>query len=354
MSIVLVALALMLVIATLLPLLRFNQWWIRVLDFPRAQIATAGIVILCFYLYYWDTQRPYESAVLALLVLAVGYQVVKMLPYTVLMPKQVLTTESDSDDANISLLVANVLMENQESKALLGIVRKYNPDMILTVETDRWWEKALRTLENEYPHTLKHPLDNTYGMLLYSRLELINPDIRFILEDSMPSMHMQVILPSGDRVFMHFVHPDPPNPMFATETTERDAELLIVGREVETREGPTIIAGDFNDVAWSQTTSLFQKTSGLLDPRVGRGMYNSFNAKNPLMRWPLDHVFHSDHFKLVRMERGPAWGSDHFPMFIELSLETGAKADQVEPDTNRAEGEQVDEKIEDGKQQADE
>lgn len=41
-------------------------------------------------------------------------------------------------------------------------------------------------------------------------------------------------------------------------------------------------------------------------------------------------------------------------MFIELSLEHGAKADQEEPDTSRAEGEQVDEKIEEGKQKADE
>ncbi len=344
---------LLVVIATALPLMRFNQWWIRIFDFPRGQITVAGIVLLALYLYFWDPYRIYESVVLGLLVLALGYQLVKMFPYTVLMPKQVLAAESRSDDARLSLLVANVLMDNREAEAFLAIVRKYDPDMILTVETDQWWEQALRTLEEKYPHTLKNPLDNTYGMLVYSRLKLIDPEIRFILKDSIPSMHMQVQLPSGDRVFMHFVHPDPPNPKYATETTERDAEVLIVGREVEKRDKPTIIAGDFNDVAWSQTTNLFQKTSGLLDPRVGRGMYNSYNAKNPLLRWPLDHVFHSDHFKLVRMEKGPAWGSDHFPIFIELSLESGAEAEQEEPDTTPAEGDQVDEKIEDGKQQTD-
>jgi endonuclease/exonuclease/phosphatase (EEP) superfamily protein YafD len=167
-------------------------------------------------------------------------------------------------------------------------------------------------------------------------------------------MHLQVVLASDDRVFMHFVHPDPPNPRYATKTTDRDAELLIVGQEVERRDRPTIIAGDFNDVAWSYTTTLFQKASGLLDPRIGRGMYNTFNANNPLLRWPLDHVYHSDHFKLIRMERGPAWGSDHFPIFIELSLESGAEAEQDEPGANRKESEQVDERIEDGKQQKDE
>ncbi|WP_181422020.1 endonuclease/exonuclease/phosphatase family protein [Halomonas sp. LBP4] len=353
MKIVVVVLALLLVIATVLPLLRFDQWWIRAFDFPRAQITIAGIVLLSFYLYLWEMHRVYEFVVLGLLVLAVGYQVVKILPYTVLMPKQVLSTESRLDDANLRLLVANVLMENRKSEAFLDIVREYDPDVVLTVETDQWWEEALGPLEEKYPHTLKNPLDNTYGMLLHSRLEMIDPEVRFILKDSIPSMHMQVVLPSDDRVYMHFVHPDPPNPMYASETTERDAELLIVGREVEKRDRPTIVAGDFNDVAWSYTTSLFQKTSGLLDPRVGRGMYNTYHAKNLLLRWPLDHVFHTDHFKLVRMDRGPAWGSDHFPIFIELSLDAGAEAEQKKPDMNRTEGEQVDEKIEEGKQHPD-
>lgn len=350
MNIVLLILAWVLVIATALPLLPFDQWWIRIFDFPRGQIAIAGGILLVFYLYLWDTHRVYEFVVFGLLVLAVGYQVAKMFPYTVLMPKQVLTAESHSDDVRISLLVANVLMDNRESQVFLDIVREYDPDVVLTVETGEWWEEALRPLEETYPHTLKNPLDNTFGMLVYSRLAMIDPEIRFILKDSIPSMHTQVVLPSGERVFMHFVHPEPPNPKYATKTTKRDAELLIVGREVDKRDRPTIVGGDFNDVAWSSTTKLFQKASGLLDPRIGRGVYNTYNAKNLLLRWPLDHVFHSEHFKLVHMERGPAWGSDHFPVFIELSLSAGAQVEQEEPDTNQAEAEQVEEQIEDGRQ----
>ncbi|MDI5891546.1 endonuclease/exonuclease/phosphatase family protein [Halomonas sp. LR5S20] len=248
-KIILVFLAMLLVVATALPLLRFDQWWIRVFDFPRAQIAISGVVLLALCLCFWNPRRVHESVVLGLLVLAVGYQVVKVLPYTMLMPKQVLATEARSDDANLRLLVANVLMENRKSQAFLDIVREYDPDVVLSLETDQWWEEALRPLEEKYPYTLKNPLDNTYGMLLHSRLAMIDPEIRFILKDSIPSMHMQLVLPSDDRIFMHFVHSDPPNPKYATETTERDAELLIVGREVEKRDRPTIVAGDFNDVA---------------------------------------------------------------------------------------------------------
>ncbi len=39
-------------------------------------------------------------------------------------------------------------------------------------------------------------------------------------------------------------------------------------------------------------------------------------------------------------------------MFIELSLEPSAEAEQEEPGTNQSEVEQIDEKIEEGRQQA--
>ncbi|HEX8639468.1 MAG TPA: endonuclease/exonuclease/phosphatase family protein, partial [Pyrinomonadaceae bacterium] len=89
--------------------------------------------------------------------------------------------------------------------------------------------------------------------------------------------------------------------------------------------------------AWSRTTRLFQKISGLLDPRVGRGLYPTFPVAHPLVRCPLDHVFHSVHFRLVELKRLPSVESDHFPMYISLSLETTAELAHEEPVAEPAE-----------------
>ena len=56
------------------------------------------------------------------------------------------------------------------------------------------------------------------------------------------------------------------------------------------------------------------------DPRVGRGLYPSFDANSRILRWPLDHVFVTPGFNFVQVRRLRDVGSDHFPMEAILCL----------------------------------
>jgi len=91
----------------------------------------------------------------------------------------------------------------------------------------------------------------------------------------------------------HFIHPAPPSPTEKDSSRPRDSELIMVAKVLKNPSRPTIVAGDLNDVAWSRSTRLFMQISGFLDPRKGRGFYNTFHAGYFFMRWPLDHLFHS-------------------------------------------------------------
>jgi endonuclease/exonuclease/phosphatase (EEP) superfamily protein YafD len=237
-------------------------------------------------------------------------------------------------------------MGNHNAARLKQIIREVDPDIILTLETDQWWKDQLQELEQTYPFTVLQPQDNTYGMLLYSRLEFINPEVKFLIQNDVPSMHTRIKLPSGQEIALHCVHPKPPFPTEDESSTERDAELLIIGREIKKKHIPVIVMGDLNDVGWSRTSDLFQNISGLLDPRIGRGFYNTFHAKYPFLRFPLDHFFHSNHFRMVNFKRLEYFGSDHFPVFITLSYEPEAKSQQEELHANGSEQKEAKEKIE--------
>jgi len=202
---------------------------------------------------------------------------------------------------------------------------------VLLLETDHYWENQMKSLVKDYPHRVLEPKDNTYGMLLYSRLPLSDMTVKYLVEQDIPSIHAWVHLPSGVKVRLYGLHPRPPVPSENPRSTEKDAELVMVGKEAATLNAPVIVAGDLNDVAWSYTTALFQRLSRLLDPRKGRGFFNTFSANNPLVRIPLDHVFVSSHFKLISIQRLGHIGSDHFPIYLRLQYENGNQYEQPTP-----------------------
>ena len=320
----------LMVTATVLPLIRSDHWAIRVFDFPRLQIAVVSAAV--FVASVWNLHAPgaADQALLAALVVSLLYQLVRIWPYTPLHAKQVQRVASPARERSLGILISNVLMTNRDSARLRELLRQMDPDVILTVETDGWWEQELREFELTHPHFLKRPQGNTYGMLLYSRLPLVDPQIRTLVQDDVPSIHTGVRLRSGDVVNLRCLHPRPPVPGESKRSTERDAELLQVAEELKNCDGPSLVVGDLNDVAWSRTNGLFQKLSGLLDPRVGRGFYSTFNANWPFVRFPLDHAFLSHHFRVAAFEVLPHVGSDHFPVFVKLALMPPA-----EPNPNR-------------------
>lgn len=318
--------------ATLLALSRSKVWWVRVWDFPRLQIAFVGLAALALWLRMSSWETAVELLFAGVLATAVLFQVTLIWRYTRLAPREVQRSQCEDRDRRVSLVVSNVLQTNRDADRLLDVVQAADADVVLCVETDDWWRERLDTLAASRPHTLKCALPNTYGMLLYSRLPLEDPSIDFLIEADVPSMQARVRLRNGSLVWLNCVHPRPPAPGESEASLARDGELLLVGKRVRESPDPVIVCGDLNDVAWSRSTRLFQKVSRLLDPRKGRGFYSTFHARYPGLRWPLEHVFHSDDFRLVQMRRLPYSGSDHFPVYVELSHEPPAAAEQEAPE----------------------
>ncbi|NIC06020.1 endonuclease/exonuclease/phosphatase family protein [Billgrantia bachuensis] len=334
-SLVLGAVVALLIAATLLAKLPVRWWWIRACEFPRLQLAFAALLTALLSL---PLESPWRWVLLGTSLLVVVLQARFILPWTRLWPVQVHSAEPGQQERCITLLIANVLTPNRQASRLIEIIRQHDPDVVLTLESDAWWQERLdQALEGNWPNSVKIPLDNLYGMHLYSRLPLANTRVERLIQDDIPSIHTDVKLESGDSLTLHALHPRPPAPNESEESLWRDAELLLVGKEIHRHPAPTVVAGDLNDVAWSRTTRLFCRISGMLDPRQGRGRFSTFHARYPLLRWPLDHIFTSEHFTLKRLERLPGFGSDHFPILATLCFRPSRSDEHDNPEADDGE-----------------
>ncbi|WP_295316601.1 endonuclease/exonuclease/phosphatase family protein [Roseobacter sp.] len=325
------ALAAVTTLATVLPLTRIPLGVIRGLAFPRLQLfglsVAGGVAALVA-----GPGAAMQIAALLFLLSAVAH-LSYIVKFTPLWPQQSRpATDALKTDLSrqFSVLSSNVKMSNREYDRLVTLVHARRPDIVLALETDEPWIAALgAALEQDYPEIIRQPQDNGYGLCVMSKLPLSDTAVDFLVVQAVPSVRTTVTLPCGDELRLFVLHPEPP--AIGHSSLGRDSEIALAGIQAKESALPAVIAGDLNDVAWSTTTRRFQRLSGLLDPRVGRGLYNTFHAFYPLLRWPLDHVFHDARFRLVSLERLEHIGSDHFPLYFELALtETSRGDDQIE------------------------
>ena len=318
-----------LVLFTLIPFLRISHGFVRGADFPRQQVLLAAVVLGALMLWF---EPPGWGWVVGLMVPVALVQAIYIGRYLPFWHKQSLNPrkhEDVSEDRTISLLAANVKKSNRDYAKLIDLTRRVKPDILMALEVDQEWVDALEVLSDIYPDRHLLPLETGYGMGVYSRIPLQDAEFREKVVEGVPSLRARVPLADGLAFRLYVVHPEPPVPHQDTEG--RDAELSAVAIEARDDPLPAVVSGDLNDVAWSITTRRFQNVSGLLDPRVGRGFYNTFSATMPWMRWPLDHLFHDAQFRLLDMRREAHIGSDHFPMYFKLLL-TPVEAAETRPD----------------------
>jgi endonuclease/exonuclease/phosphatase (EEP) superfamily protein YafD len=340
---ILLTLAGLCLLTSLLPLIRQPHGIFRVFDFPRTQIFTISVVVGVSALLFVPTDQGLWMIV-GMLTCALAIQLFHILRFSPVWPRSVRSFAGDAGTARtLRLLVSNVKQSNSDYQKLIDLVKQTQPDLALFMETDTKWAKALEAVAGDLELCLQHPLDNSYGMVLYSRLPMRQKQIRFLTNEEVPSFDCDVALEDGSVVRVMTVHPEPP--VVHGDTIGRDAEIAKVARLVEDEDRPTIVTGDLNDVAWSPGTRRFVRISRLLDPREGRGQYNSFDARYFFLRWPLDHIFLSSHFQVVAMKRLPFIGSDHFPMLYDLVLLSDGNPHRDPDEADRTDIDEADELV---------
>ena len=142
-----------------------DEWWFRGADFPRLQILALGGIAFVFFIVSNSEWSLVRQIIFIGLIAALAYQLKMVLPYTLIWKKQVKQVRKEQLDENkqISLIVSNVLTPNTHYHLLIEEIEKYQPDLVLTLETDQTWQNELSVIEKDYPYRVPVPLDNQIG-----------------------------------------------------------------------------------------------------------------------------------------------------------------------------------------------
>ena len=247
--------------------------------------------------------------------IAVGIQVYYLAPYIGLFTTSVIAAHKPID-----ILSVNVYQENTNYKALINLIDERQPDIILVIEVDEKWSQGLSEIESVYKNFKKIPLDNTYGMSFYTRLETTKIKVHYLLCDDRPTIEAHVKDTNNENFIFFGIHPPPPSPTEEPNSAKKDSELMMIAKKVRTFEIPVIVAGDFNNVCWSRISQFFAKVSGLLDARKKRGFYSTFPAHLFLLRFPIDLLYHSKDITVHHIEVLNSIGSDHLPLYAQFTI----------------------------------
>ncbi len=308
------AFAAALAVVTLLPLSASQAWWVRMWDFPRLHLAAGFGLVALASLALPGTAR---LILLALAAAGGGYQLWRIRPYTRLARRE-MEFAPDAPDG-ITLLTANVLMENADHARLTTLIERSDPDVLLLMETDLRWIAALEPVLARYPTVLREPRDNHYGLVFATRLTTTDARVVYLTRDETPTVLAEMIGQDGQAFRFVGLHPQPPIP--GQDTEERDAQITYAARFARRSGVPIVVMGDFNETAWSDRAQHFKRVGGYVDPRVGRGLYASFNANHPLIRCPIDQIYVSAEIAIVSFMLLPPFGSDHLALLARIRVD---------------------------------
>jgi endonuclease/exonuclease/phosphatase (EEP) superfamily protein YafD len=331
------------VAVTLLPFSRSKAWWVRMWDFPRAQIAGLALLVL---IAMAALSGPERWVALPLLVACLFYQAWRIRPYSPLVRPE-LEFPPEADPArDIRILAANVKMENREYARMRDLIEAVDPDILLLMEPDAGWAEAMEPTLRRYPVVVRQPQDNHYGLLFATRLAARDARAVDITPDETPALYAELEARDGEIFRFVGLHPRPPVP--GEDTEERDAETLYAARFAARTGVPLVAVGDFNDVAWSDTSQRFKHVGRYLDPRIGRGLFPSFPVGQPLFRCPIDQLYVTENVTMVEFGRGPDVGSDHFPLIasVRIDAELARRLNRAPRELTGSEDSEIDARVE--------
>ena len=296
-------------ILVLLSLLGYFSHYHYILDITshfKFQYFIFSFLFLLFFLYKKNNLFVFISLIIVCLNF---YEISNYLP----IQKSI---KSDS----VKVMSYNVLSQNYNYQALIDLVDKEKPDILMLQEIDFNWNYNLVDLYSKYKNVyIASDSQNGANVLLtnypvtYKEIKQYDPDKR------LPSIKINISINKNEYTI---IGSHPLNPSKQEHFLSRDKFLFNIVNDPNFKKEKTIIIGDLNTSMFSNGYKRFENKGNLKNTREGFGIGNTWSTV-PIMflfQTPIDHIVVTEDIKVNNFRVLPNIGSDHLPIIAELEL----------------------------------
>jgi endonuclease/exonuclease/phosphatase (EEP) superfamily protein YafD len=205
----------------------------------------------------------------------------------------------------------NLYDSNERFADVISFIRQEDPDVVFLHEASLPWEVAIDSANLGYEITKSRSPELIFGTLVLTR-----PGDKVTSFGFTTGGARAVEVIHGDIAILG-VHAL--SPTDAERAALRNAQLKFAADWANRQEGLHIVTGDFNATPWSYPFRRLVASTGLHNSQTGYGIEASFPTTWFFaLRVPIDHLLYSDGLAVSDRRLGPALGSDHYPLIVDL------------------------------------
>jgi len=213
---------------------------------------------------------------------------------------------------------ANIYKSNNDLSRLNHELQETDPEIVVLLEVSPEHVEQLHPAIQRYPYSIVNTsfAASGTGILFLSKFPVLNHQLTKFSEHGNAIIEATLEI-NKKPVMFYGIHAQRPG---VENFHERKSQFLMIAQQIKNQTLPVIVAGDLNSTSLTPNFRKLLKISGLRDSRTGFGWQPSWPTYFPFFWIPIDHILVSPEVHVHNRATGSRIGSDHYPVFAELSI----------------------------------
>lgn len=299
-----------LLLATAMAQLGSLGWLPELATHFRAQYLAAALLLLAAF---GGLRRRLPAMLAALLVAWNGWY---FAPYLPAFP------EGPAGADAPQLIALNLYIHNRDYARVRRYLEARDPEVLVLSELTPAWVRELEPVLSRYPFWASEGRRSPWGLGVFSRHPLREPRMLNLGVAGSVNVHAILEDPAGEMELMAVHLASPGSAADAAQRNRQLARLAtLLGGPRPAGAMPRLLVGDMNLTPFSPHFRTLLARTGLRDMRQPAGFLGTWPTWMPLLQVPIDHCLADPPPGTLAVRRGPAVGSDHYP--LEISWQAG-------------------------------